>query len=612
MIRSRALAGRALARPSILVTSLFGLSAMTVACSAPPGGETAASTSQGISYSLYPPTNVAAFGAADLANAYNIPTYLQANTTIAIITGGDDPNAEEDLDVYRSAYGLPPCSAASGCLTKVTSGGATTGLPTTSSAADTGEITSTALDMASAGCPSCKLLVVEMTTGYASELLTAVNTAKARGASAMIATSTWSDVLDVLPTNDSALAQPGVTVFAGVGQLIFAPSGNTPASSIPSSYPAESPNVIAVGQTNLTNLNAPFAMPLESAMATGDALCTSHPKPSWQKDTGCSGRTANDVAALGGPVWTFNTFNANSPWQLPMSGWMVQGAGAVDNYGVLIGPIIASSLVAAIFAQTGNGGAGPSYPYSHTAYFNDVTTGSVVVAGATCAGYVCNAGVGYDGPTGVGTPDGMDMALVDRDTLTLNYGSIDQSNPFLGDQGTGAIVVSPGLSSAGYSLETSTTWASGCALSVSYTGLPQGVSGVNVFADGSKTEPGMSFELSAATNTTLGQQTTMTVAATACGVTHYTQTEVLVQACVPTTTCATEYATCGSIVDNCGNTLECGTCATGLSCKSNSCLSCVKTFCSPGYAWNAATCECALEKNACACGGTYPSCKVCL
>ena len=47
--------------------------------------------------------------------------------------------------------------------------------------------------------------------------------------------------------------------------------------------------------------------------------------------------------------------------------------------------------------------SGGSYPYSHTSSLFDVTSGS----NGSCGGsYLCTAGVGYDGPTGLGTPNG--------------------------------------------------------------------------------------------------------------------------------------------------------------------------------------------------------------
>ena len=43
-----------------------------------------------------------------------------------------------------------------------------------------------------------------------------------------------------------------------------------------------------------------------------------------------------------------------------------------------------------------------SYAYAHASQFFDVTTGK----NGTCSGKMCNAGAGWDGPTGIGTPNG--------------------------------------------------------------------------------------------------------------------------------------------------------------------------------------------------------------
>ncbi len=577
MNRSRALTGRAITRSSALLVALAGLGATAVACSAAPEGEQEARTSAAVSYSLYPPSNVAAFGAADLENAYNIPTYLQPNTTIAIITqDGDDPNAEEDLEIYRSAYGLPACTALNGCLTKVTKAGAVTGLPAPLIHADRMAL---ALDMASAGCPNCKLLVVELNpTDAATALVPAITMAKGRGASAMIVTANWAGpAYGAVPT-DAALAIPGTTIFASLDWTGFG------------TYPAMSPSVVSVGSTNLT-IAGPYGLVAESASSTVGAMCTGFAKPSWQHDAACGGRTANDVSAVGGPVWTFNTFNPETG----SAGWIVSDG--------TLAPNVSMSLVAAIFAQTGNGGAGPSYPYIHPLYFNDVVAGQ----DGACAGTMCNAAIGYDAPTGMGTPDGMDMALVNRNMLDNGESSINESDPFLGDQGTGTIVVSPHQTNLPfYGVGTDTTWAGGHPLSLSFTGLPQGVSVTNIAPDGSPADPGDTFQLVAATNATLGQQSTMTIAATAGGATHYLQYEIKVEACVPSSAACGYYGfQCGSISDGCGNMVSCGSCPGGDVCSSNVC-------CPTGTVWDGNNQECVtkiIKTPPPKCGGKLPACQ---
>src|SRR5262249_17262241 len=157
------------------------------------------------------PANVTALGGADIQSAYNVPTYLASSATLAILTNsGDDPNAESDLAVYRAAYGLPPCSASMGCLKKVN---ATGGAALPSGTGPEGAQVAAALDMASATCPSCKLVVVEMNDLNATVLPTAIATARSLGASAVAIAAAWDSTYSNRPP-DSVFAQPGMTFFA--------------------------------------------------------------------------------------------------------------------------------------------------------------------------------------------------------------------------------------------------------------------------------------------------------------------------------------------------------------------------------------------------------------
>ena len=91
------------------------------------------------------------YGAADLQSAYGLSATGGAGRTIAIVDAYDDPTAEADLGVYRSTYGLPACTTANGCFRKVNQNGAASPLPAT----DGGwaQEISLDLDMASASCP---------------------------------------------------------------------------------------------------------------------------------------------------------------------------------------------------------------------------------------------------------------------------------------------------------------------------------------------------------------------------------------------------------------------------------------------------------------------------
>ena len=112
-------------------------------------------------------------------------------------------------------------------------------------------------------------------------------------------------------------------------------------------------------------------------------------KPGWQSDTGCNHRALNDVSADANPstgVAVYDTFHE--------SGWLVFG-----------GTSVSSPIIASVYALAGNAGSvtSGSYPYSHRTGLFDVTSGS----NGSCGGsYLCTAKVGYDGPTGLGTPKG--------------------------------------------------------------------------------------------------------------------------------------------------------------------------------------------------------------
>lgn len=97
-------------------------------------------------------------GPVDIQSAYNLAGTGSSGRTVAIVDAYDDPTAEADLAVYRSTFGLPPCTTASGCFRKVNQRGGTS-YPRTN--AGWAQEISLDLDMVSATCPDCKILLVE-------------------------------------------------------------------------------------------------------------------------------------------------------------------------------------------------------------------------------------------------------------------------------------------------------------------------------------------------------------------------------------------------------------------------------------------------------------------
>jgi hypothetical protein len=323
------------------------------------------------------------FVPSQLVSAYQIPAV--GTGTIALVDAQDDPNAESDLAVYRAQFGLPPCTTANGCFKKVNQNGAASPLPSPDSGW-AGEI-SLDLDMVSAACPSCKIILVEANSATNDDLGAAVNAAAALGANAISNSYGGSEDSSVTTDDTEYYDHPGIIITASAGD-----------SGYGTEYPASGAHVIGVGGTTLAQSSSPRGW-AEGAWADGGSGCSSYvTKPSFQKDTGCAKRTVADVSAVADPntgVAVYDTYGGSAAGA---TGWIVVG-----------GTSAASPLVASILVAAGKSGIDNSWPYANVADFYDVTTGS----NGTCsssAKYLCTAGPGYDGPTGLGTPNGKAIA----------------------------------------------------------------------------------------------------------------------------------------------------------------------------------------------------------
>ncbi len=320
----------------------------------------------------------AGYGPADLQAAYNLPASTTGSgPTVAIVDAYDDPKAESDLAVYRSQYGLPPCTTANGCFRKVNQTGGTR-YPR----ADRGwaQEISLDLDMVSAICPSCRILLVEANSNSFRDLGAAVNEAAALGANAISNSYGSSGEFSGETNLESYYRHPGIAVTASAGDNGYGVA-----------YPAASQYVTAVGGTSLTPDASSSRGWSETVWSGTGSGCSAYiPKPSWQTD-GCGKRTVADVAADADPGTGVAVYDSYSYQGL--SGWLVFG-----------GTSVASPIIASIYALAGNTGSVTygSYPYSHTGSLNDVTGGS----NGNCGTYLCTGGTGYDGPTGNGSPNG--------------------------------------------------------------------------------------------------------------------------------------------------------------------------------------------------------------
>ncbi|WP_329257162.1 putative Ig domain-containing protein [Streptomyces sp. NBC_01478] len=381
---------------------------------------------------------VSGLSPANLHSAYALPSTGGSGMTVAVVDAYNDPNAASDLATYRSNFGLSACTVASGCFKQVSQTGSTTSLPSN----DTGWAGEEALDidMVSAVCPNCNIILVEATSATDANLGTAENEAVALGAK--FVSNSWGGSESSSQTSEdtSYFKHPGVAITVSSGDEAYG-----------AEYPATSQYVTAVGGTALSTSSSTrgwteSVWKTSSTEGTGSGCSAYDAKPSWQTDTGCTKRMESDVSAVADPatgVAVYDTYGG--------SGWAVYG-----------GTSASSPIIAGVYALAGTPGSSDypaKYPYSHTGNLYDVTSGN----NGTCStSYFCTAGTGYDGPTGWGTPDG--TAAFTAGTTTGN--TVTVTNPGSQSTATGSTA----------SLQISASDSASATLTYSASGLPTGLS----------------------------------------------------------------------------------------------------------------------------------------
>ncbi len=325
---------------------------------------------------------------AELQSAYKLPSSTAGSgETVALVDAYDDPTAEADLATYRSAYGLPACTGASGCFRKVSQTGGTNypGEPTPEDG-DWNLEESLDVDMVSAICPNCHILLVEANTNSFENLTTAEGEAVVLGATEI--SNSWAGIDFAGETEDDAdFDHPGIPITAASGDWGF--ENHERGGSGPS-YPATSPYVISVGGTTLASATNERGWSETTWPRSGSGCSAFEPKPSFQTDTDCKHRTGNDVAAVAEDL----SVRDSSPAEARSYSWIDVGGTSASS------PIIAA--VEAL-SESAERSLGPAAFYQSPGSLFDIATGS---NGACDGSYLCTAGGGYDGPTGNGTPDG--------------------------------------------------------------------------------------------------------------------------------------------------------------------------------------------------------------
>jgi hypothetical protein len=332
----------------------------------------------------------------NLRSAYKLPTKGGAGETVAIVDAYNYPDAEADLKVYREHYELSPCTRANKCFTKINQKGESAESETAAiyPEPNTGWAKEMSLDLAmvSAVCQECKLLLVEANSNSSANLDAAEDEAASLKPAAI--SNSWgnSGENSSETEEDVYFNHPGIPiVFAG---------GD---SGYGAKYPASSPYVISAGGTQLTKepLNSRkwseevWHNEPEAGDSTGSGCSKYEPKPAWQTDKGCAKRTDNDVSAVAYKLSAYDSYERTGEER-----WTTRTGTSAST------PIIAG-VEALSNAYVRSLGADAFYLPAAKGLLFDITKGS----DGTCAPptedeYLCTAEVGYDGPTGWGTPDG--------------------------------------------------------------------------------------------------------------------------------------------------------------------------------------------------------------
>ncbi len=341
----------------------------------------------------------AGYTACNIQSAYGLAALSKHDgkgTTVAVVEAYDDPNATSDLAVYRATSHLPACTSASGCFQKVDQSGVQATYPPAT--AGWAQEASLDLDMVSAVCPNCHILLVEASSSGFGDLTASLNEAVALGAR-VISDSWGNGELGGETGWDGSFDHPGVAITFSSGDGAY--QGGV-------QYPSASPYVTSVGGTELTPgtggkgwteaawVNVQSGSP--PTQGSGSGCSAYEPKPAWQTDTACPRRMTADVSAVAANVRSYDTYQA--------SGWYYS-----------FGTSVSSPIVAGMYGLAGNpagNGVPASALYGAPATdFHDITVGST----GTCTPpashrYFCTAKKGYDGPTGRGTPKGIGGFLV--------------------------------------------------------------------------------------------------------------------------------------------------------------------------------------------------------
>ena len=352
-----------------------------------------------------------------IRRAYGLPSRGAPGQTIAVVSAYDDPHAQADLNAYDAHFGLPACTSGNRCLRKLNQAGKPSPLPP---ADPTGGqwITESALgtEVAHGICESCRILLVEANTDLKADLSAAANTAATAGATVIVTSFVLAEE-PFDPQYASDYSHPRAVVVAAVGDPPAGEIWGGTAASFPSAFPA----VIAAGGTDLA-LSRNGGYGSETAWQGTVSGCSIYEqKPAWQSPVVpadvCPSRAVADVAAEADPG-------------VPVLITGIQGPGGGPLYNA-DGTSVSAPIIAGVIGLAGSVGANESqmlykHARSEPKAFHDIVNGENVPG---CVNVICKAGPGWDGPTGLGTPNGLAAFLPSGGALSQSHPRVTISVP---------------------------------------------------------------------------------------------------------------------------------------------------------------------------------------
>ena len=316
-----------------------------------------------------------------------------AGQTVAIVDAYNDPTIVSDANAFSTEFGLQQFNVTNGLTLPWSStriGGTT--LPQNSAMGGWDVEESLDVEWVHSMAPMANIILFEADKNGGNDLYTAEATAAAFPGVSVISNSWGGGEYSTETQDDSTYfltpsGHQGVTILASTGD-----------DGTPAGFPSYSPDVVAVGGTNLQiQTNGTYIS--ESAWSdTGGGISQYETLPTFQSgingvnQASTTNRNVPDVAADADPatgVWVLDTYSG---------GWFAGVGGTSLACPLWAGMIAVTNEGRVLAGETTLNGATQTLPMLYglpSSDFNDVTTGS---------NGTYSAGTGYDLVTGLGTP----------------------------------------------------------------------------------------------------------------------------------------------------------------------------------------------------------------